>query len=65
MQARLRTLDEVGLGYLLLGEATPTLSGGEAQRLKLVADLERPSKTPSSSSTNPASASTPPTSASS
>ncbi len=42
VQARLRTLDEIGLGYLILGEATPALSGGEAQRLKLVADLEKP-----------------------
>ncbi|GAA1667311.1 excinuclease ABC subunit A [Kribbella yunnanensis] len=42
VQSRLRTLDEIGLGYLILGEATPALSGGEAQRLKLVADLEKP-----------------------
>src|SRR5699024_1736284 len=41
VRSHLEAFENVGLGYLTLGEATPALSGGEAQRLQLAHELDR------------------------
>jgi excinuclease ABC subunit A len=43
IQEKLKALDEVGLGYLVLGQSATNLSGGEAQRIKLATELSRKS----------------------
>ena len=41
VRSRLEVLQSLGIGYLTLGEETPSLSGGEAQRLKLASEMGR------------------------